>query len=582
MKLFNINALRRSAIYLAAICALAGCAAEQPAPEVRESSPVSMPAKGSIAPSAATEVAQANLPHADSGATAPLLEGIGPLHFPISTDVPLAQAYFDQALTLAFGFNHAEAVRSFKEAARRDATCGICWAGAALAMGPNINAPMAADAVTPAWEAVQQALALKEFENLREQAYIDAIATRYSEDGKDRPALDVIFAGSMAGLVDQYPDDLHARTLHAEALMDLMPWEYWNDDGSPASENTVTVVRELEYVMAKDPLHPGAMHLYIHAMERFEPHKAVDAADRLGPLVPVAGHLVHMPSHIYLRVGRYADAVDANAKASLADEDYIAQCNAQGLYPAAYYPHNIHFLWYSAMMEGRKQLSIDSALKLAERVPADMAAQMGALQSYVAVPVYTYVRFGMWQDVLDLPAAPENLPFTRAMHHYGRGLAQAALGDVAAAKKELSELKTLAETDALKNMNMRRPGVTADLLGIAESLVAARIARQANDADGELDALLAAVEHQDALPYTEPPLWHYPVRQTLGEAQMRAGDYSAALVTFAEDLVHFPMNPWSLYGTELAKTELGEDTAAVAQQRKQAWRNADIEPAVSW
>ena len=331
-------------------------------------------------------------------ATAPLLEGIGPLHFAISTNVANAQKYFDQALTLAFGFNHAESVRSFREAARLDPTCGICFWGVALALGPNINAPMADAAIAPAWQAVQDALARREFENKSEQAYIDAIVARYSEQGSDRKTLDFLYAGAMAGLAKRFPEDLHARTLHAESLMDLMPWEYWKDDGSPANNHTVTFVAELEHehVMQQDPQHPGAAHLYIHAMERFSPEKAVSAADRLGPLVPVAGHLVHMPSHIYLRVGRYSDAVDANTKAAMADEDYIAQCNAQGMYPAAYYPHNIHFLWYAALMEGRKTLAIDSALKLAERVPTAVAKQMGALQSYLAVPVYTYIRFGMW------------------------------------------------------------------------------------------------------------------------------------------------------------------------------------------
>lgn len=517
-----------------------------------------------------------------AGVTAPLLEGIGPLQFPISTNVPLAQDYFNQALTLAFGFNHAEAVRSFKEAARRDATCGICWAGAALALGPNINAPMSAEAVEPAWQAIQTALALREFETPQEQAYIDAIATRYSEDGEDRKALDVIYAGSMSGLVEQYPNDLTARALRAEALMDLMPWAYWNDDGSPANQNTNILIEDLETVMAADPQHPGALHLYIHVMERFEPQRAVAAADRLGNLVPVAGHLVHMPSHIYLRVGRYSDAVDANAKASEADEDYISQCNAQGLYPAAYYPHNIHFLWYSAMMEGRKTLAISSALKLAERVPLAMAEQMGTLQSYIAVPVYTYVRFGMWDDVLALPDAANNLPFSQAMLHYGRGLAHAAQGDIAQAEAELAKLKTVAKSEPVQSLNMRMPGVNEPLLGIASNLVSARIERSKGNDAAELVALQQAVALQDSLPYTEPPHWHYPVRQTLGEAQLRAGQFDEASQTFAQDLIHFPRNPWSLYGAELAQDGLGQPDADLQEQRVHAWRNADIEPAISW
>ena len=512
---------------------------------------------------------------------APLLDGIGPLRFTISTSEPRAQAYFNQALTLAFGFNHAEAVRSFREAARLDPTCGICYWGVALALGPNINAPMSAEAVAPAWQAVQHALALRKFENAREQAYIDAIVTRYSESGEDRATLDLLYATAAANVAKQFPDDLHARTLHAEALMDLMPWEYWNDDGSARNEHTLTLVNELEHVLARNPDHPGAAHLYIHAMERFEPFKAEAAADRLGPLVPVAGHLVHMPSHIYLRVGRYADAVDANARAAMADEDYIAQCNAQGLYPAAYYPHNVHFLWYSAMMEGRRTLAVENALKLAERVPVAVAKQMGALQSYIAVPMYTYVRFGMWQDALNLEAPDEDLPYAYAMHLYGRAMAQAATGDLRAARTTARQLKRVARSDAIKNLNMRRAGVTPNLMEIAMQLVQARIQRAASNSRRELRALAKAVEAQDALPYAEPPLWHFPVRQALGEAQLRAGLHGDAQKTFEEDLQHFPRNPWSLFGMEQALTAQNQNTDELRAQRVHAWRNADIDPLIN-
>ena len=283
---------------------------------------------------AATPLAVAAQP-ADPPPVAPLLEGIGPLHFPISTVEPKAQRYFNQALTLAFGFNHAEAVRSFRAAAALDPTCGICYAGAALAFGPNINAPMSDEAIEPAWEAVGLARAQRRHETARERDYIDAIALRYSQDGEDRAALDASFSEAMGTLAAMYPDDLHALTLHAESLMDRIPWAYWNDDGTP-KEMTTTLVAALEKVLTGEPEHPGAAHLYIHAMEEFTPKKAEAAADRLGDLVPVAGHLVHMPSHIYLRLGRYHDAVAANERAAAADEDYIAQCNAQGLYPATY------------------------------------------------------------------------------------------------------------------------------------------------------------------------------------------------------------------------------------------------------
>jgi len=315
---------------------------------------------------------------------APLLEGIGPVNFPVSSQVDLARAYFNQALTFSYGFNHAEAERSFREAARLDPDCGICWWGVALVNGPNINKAMDDAQVAPAWEAVQKALALREGASELEQALIDAVATRYSEDGGDRAALDAVYAGSMRAVADRFPDDPHVLALYAESLMDLYPWSYWNDDGSP-KEHTEALVAAIEKAIEIDPQHPGALHLYIHAMEQYTPQKAVAAADALGPLVPVAGHLVHMPSHIYLRVGRYHDAVLANTEASLADEDYIAQCNAQGFYPAGYYPHNIHFLWYSAMMEGQKELAVASAQRLHEKIDLGMARQFGSIQRYLAV-----------------------------------------------------------------------------------------------------------------------------------------------------------------------------------------------------
>lgn len=516
-----------------------------------------------------------------AGVTAPLLDGIGPLHFPISTQVPMAQKYFDQALTLAFGFNHAEAVRSFREAARQDPTCGICYWGVALALGPNINAPMGEEAIPQAWEAVQQALALREQETPREQAFIDAISTRYSEKGDDRAALDLVYAGSMQRLVERFPEDHNARTLMAEALMDLSPWAYWNDDASPAP-HTQKFVAALEQVIDEQPNHPGALHLYIHAMEQYSPGKAEAVADRLGPLVPVAGHLVHMPSHIYLRVGRYHDAVIANTKASLSDEDYIAQCNAQGLYPAAYYPHNIHFLWYSAMMEGRRELALASAHKLRDRVPLEMAKMMGSVQQFLAVPSYTYVRFGLWEEALAEAPPPADLPLAQAMWHYAHGMAYASTGRLVEAQSSLAELQQLQSNGTLEALVVRQGHpVAPTLLNIATHLVAARIA-QLQKLDGvELEQLSNAVAAQDSLPYTEPPFWHFPVRQELAAAQLRQGDAAAAAATYRADLVKFPRNGWSLYGLLQAQPQ-AQDAAALTAELETAWKYSDIEPTAGY
>lgn len=514
--------------------------------------------------------------------TSPLLDGIGSLHFPISTDVPLTQAYFNQGLTLAFGFNHAEAVRSFNEAARRDPTCGICFWGAALALGPNINAPMSDEAVEPAWQALQQARLLSVHETSAEQAYIDALSRRYSANGADRAVLDASYAEAMADLTQQYPDDLHARTLYAEALMDLMPWGYWNDDGTPSRPETLTLVSELEAVLASDPEHAGAAHLYIHAMERFEPKKAEAAADRLGSLVPVAGHLVHMPSHIYLRLGRYADAVDANLKASLADENYIAQCNAQGLYPAAYYPHNVDFLWYAAMMDGRRELSLATATKLANHIDPVMAVSFPAMQRHLLAPAFTHIRFGEWESVLELPApAPlADLPFMAAMFHYTQGLAHAALGDREEAAAELALLRDVIATEAFSETVMMAPGVADSLATMASLVVEARIARGRGEQSRERELLEQAVALQQALPYTEPPMFHLPLRQVLGDALLKAGEPALATAVFAQDLTQFPKNPWSLYGLEMSLDGVAGVEGDVRRARELAWSRSDVEPMV--
>ena len=529
---------------------------------------------------ATTPMAAAAQP-TDPPPIAPLLEGIGPLHFPISTEVPKAQPYFNQALTLAFGFNHAEAVRSFRAAAALDPTCGICYAGAALALGPNINAPMSEEAIEPAWKAVRLARAQRHHETDPERDYIDAIAVRYSEDGEDRAGLDAAFSEAMGALAAKYPDDLHALTLYAESLMDRIPWAYWNDDGTP-KEMTPDLVAALEKVLIGEPEHPGAAHLYIHAMEEFTPKKAEAAADRLGDLVPVAGHLVHMPSHVYLRLGRYHDAVIANERAAAADEDYIAQCNAQGLYPAAYYPHNLHFLWYAAMMEGRRGLALATAERLRERVPVEVAREMGAIQAYLPVRMFTFARFGMWDEALAEPAEADGLPYAAAMRHYGRGLAFAAKGDVEAARAELAALEATRDSAEFDLVVLRRAGISGKLVDIAANLLKAGIEKHLGNTGREVELLREAVDIQLTLPYSEPPFWHYPVRQSLGTALLRQGDAEAAREVFEADLVEFPGNGWSLHGLRQVLTLGGDSMGEVDARLQAAWQYSDIAPGTGW
>jgi tetratricopeptide (TPR) repeat protein len=359
--------------------------------------------------------------------------------------------------------------------------------------------------------------------------------------------------------------------------MDLYPWAYWNEDGSPR-EHTGALVANIEKAIELDPKHPGALHLYIHAMEQHTPERAEAAADALGPLVPVAGHLVHMPSHIYLRVGRYHDAVLANTEAALADEDYISQCNAQGFYPAGYYPHNIHFLWYSAMMEGQKELALASAERLHGKVNLEMARQFGSIQRYLAVRGATYVRFGMWEEALAEPEAPEGMPMASFSRDYARGVALAATGDVAGARDVLARMQAQRESGELEAVMDRQGDIAGSLTEIAVRLVAAEIAKAEQDDAAEIEHLKAAVAAQDSLPYTEPPFWHFPVRQALGSAYLRMGEPGLAQTAFEEDLANFPDNGWSLYGLRQAQVALGAETAGLDEAVAQAWQHADIEP----
>jgi tetratricopeptide (TPR) repeat protein len=313
-------------------------------------------------------------------------------------------------------------------------------------------------------------------------------------------------------------------------------------------------------------------------MERFTPDKAEVAADKLGPLVPVAGHLVHMPSHIYLRLGRYHDAVTANQAAALADEDYISQCNAQGFYPAGYYPHNIHFLWYAAIMEGRKELAVETARRLHDKVDLDMARQFGSIQRYLGVRAATYVRFGMWEEALNEPELPADMPAAVFMRDYALGVAQAATRDLDAARATLARMRTARASEDFDAV-MDRQGDIGNLLGdLAIELVEAEIARTEADGEREIAHLKAAIAAQDALPYTEPPFWHFPVRQALGSAYLRLGDPAAAAATFAEDLDNFPKNGWSLYGLRAARAAQGLPTDDLDSAVAAAWQYSDIPP----
>jgi tetratricopeptide (TPR) repeat protein len=514
----------------------------------------------------------------------PLLDDLGSHHYPISTTVALAQRYFDQGLILAYGFNHAEAARAFEAAIAADASCAMCYFGLAYVLGPNINAPMAPEAVTPAWQALQQAIALSPQIPAKEQALIQALERRYAADPNvDRAALNWAYADAIAQVHQQYPDDLEIATLYAEAIMDTMPWDYWEASGQPKPA-TSTLLSLLERVLAINPNHIGALHLYIHAVERERPELAEDEADRLLALVPGAGHLVHMPSHIYVRVGRYHDAVLANQAAIAADQRYL-QAGDGSLYALAYPPHNYHFAWFGALMSGQYQVAAAAAARTAQVDPALMRRPdlAGSLQHYLCAPLYTQVRFSRWQEILATPAPAADLKYPTGVWHYSQGMALAATGQSRAAVDHLRALQALAADPELATVLIWGFNSTGQVLELAAAVLAGEVAAAQGQYSQAVAYLQRAVILEDQLRYTEPPDWYAPTRNLLGQVLLRAGRYSAAEAAFRADLAHYPENGWSLHG--LAQSLRGQRQGAAAQvvqvRFETAWRYADT-PLIAW
>lgn len=508
---------------------------------------------------------------------APVFEGLG-AHRMTVTATPEAQKFFNQGVNLVFGFNHAEAIRSFREAARLDPNCAMCWWGVAFALGSNINLAMPDDAIPAAWAALKNAEALAPKVTPREQAWIAALSKRYAETkAADRAALNAAFAQAMGELAAKYPDDVDAQVFWAEAMMDTQPWDYWEADGKTPKGHGATIIATLEKAMAANPDHPGALHLYIHAVEASTtPERAEPAADRLLKLMPGAGHIVHMPSHIYYRVGRYADAAAANEAAALVDENYIATCRAQGFYPAGYYGHNIHFLWTSAEMEGRYQAAIDAARRLVKAVDADnLSRQMAFAELYNLTPVVTLLRFGRYQEILAEPAPHASLTLDTAMWLYAQAFAHANTGDLAAARADrakLAELQT-AQFDKYEVF-----GVPAEaMVPLALALADGEIARKSGDLDAAVAHFRRAQAMERALPYTEPAYWHRPVAHLLGAALLEGGKPGEAEAVYRDSLHHYRRDGWALAG--LVKALEAQGKAADATQARaelaEAWKRAD-------
>ncbi len=517
------------------------------------------------------------------GAT--LLEGLGDYSMPVTSSGPDVQRWFDQGLAMTYGFNHDAAERSFLKAAEIDPDCAMCWWGASLVLGPHVNSSMDPANNAKAWDRLQRAQAAAEDATDKERAFIAALAARYAaEPPADRRPLDEAYAAAMAKLAADYPDDLDAATLHAEALMDLQPWNYWDADGQPIG-GTSTVVSQLESVIARNPDHAGALHLYVHAVEASpDPARGVAAADRLRDLLPGSGHLVHMPAHIYARVGRYHDAVIANQKAIVADDTYLAICKpGPGVYPLGYVPHNHHFLWFAATMEGASAIAIDAARTTGEKTSDPQLMRMPgfeAMQNFALTPLLADVRFGRWEQVAATPKPADDLPYMVAMWHYAQGMAAVRQGRTEDARTHHEALKLAAVDPTIEKMMTWDRYSLAGGVRIGERFVAAEIARAGKDFGAAIAALNEAVAIEDTLPYDEPPAWHWPTRQLLGETLLAAGKAAEAESAYRAELKRNPENGWSLHGLEraLRAQKRRAEADAVAARFAAAWANADVAP----
>jgi tetratricopeptide (TPR) repeat protein len=506
---------------------------------------------------------------AKASSAVPLFSNLGDFHHPISSKVADAQKYFDQGMRLVFAFNHGEAIRAFSEAARLDANCAICYWGIALAYGPHVNAGMDSASGVQAYQALQKAKRLAGDASESERAYIEALVPRYeAEPRPDRARLDSAFAEAMRQLAARYPDDLDALTLYAEAKMDLRPWNYWQPNGQPYA-GTQEIVDVLERVIARHPNHPGACHYYIHAVEAVAPEKAVACAERLAQLMPGAGHLVHMPAHIYIRVGRYNDAIEANVHAVHTDETYIASEGPSGVYPIGYYPHNYHFLGFAQMMAGRSADAIATARTLVSKVPLDIARAVPLVADMVAYHHIALARFGRWDELLALTPVPADVPSAHAQSEYARGVAFAATGRFDQAQAAMANVQRVAASSE---------GQSKVLAEIAVHSLMAEIAARRGQPDDAIQHFRAAQQLEDGMLYFEPPPWPLPVRHSFGPVLLKAGRAAEAEQAYREDLKRFPENGWALFGLETALRAQGRtaDANAVKARFEAAWAKSDV------
>lgn len=559
------------------LLALAGCVTKERQGIGRMIPPASQPATVSVCgpPTVADTAWYA------SGKKAPLLPGLTGITFPISSQNPATIAYFRQGLMLAYGFNHAEAARSFYEATRQDSSCAMGYWGYAYVLGPNYNAGMETDNFSRAYKAVRQAQRRAGHATPKEQALIAALAKRYpATPVADRSAYDQAYAAALKTVHQRYPTDPDIGTMYAEALMDMHPWDLWQKDGQPRPW-TVEIIGVLDQVLRRSPTHAGANHFYIHATEAStHPETANKSALLLTTLVPGAGHLLHMPSHTYIRTGAYHDGTLANLRAIQADSGYTAACHAQGMYPLAYHPHNFHFLTATATLEGNRKLALWGAEKLAGHVSKPLMKDpiLGpSLQHLYTIPYNVAVKFGRWDEVLAMTNFDTTLVYPQAIRHYARGMAWLGKKNSASARRELAKLRMLGQdTAALKGIlfGINPMHMVTD---IAQQELEGAILQQEGQYARSISVLRKAVALEDQLKYNEPPDWFFSVRHQLGAVLLEAKQYPAAIAVYRQDLARLPHNGWALSG--LYQAYLASGNTAQARQTKQelsqAWQWAD-------
>ena len=516
-----------------------------------------------------------------SGKKAPLFSKLEGIHFPVSTNNPEAQQYFNQGLMLSFAFNHAEAGRSFFEAARQDSTCAMCWWGFAYVLGPNYNAGMEKDNFQRAYDALQKAKSYSASCTQKEKDLIEALTHRYSNDTTiARPVLDSAYATAMRGVYKKYTADVNVAALFAESLMDLNPWNLYKKDGT-IQPWTPEILSVLEKCLQTEPRHAGANHFYIHATEMSQhAEKALASANLLRDLVPGAGHLVHMPSHTYIRIGKYHEGVVANQKAVLVDSLYMEACHAQGVYPLAYYPHNYHFISACATLCGESKVAMIGANATSNHSHKKLMRDpdWATLQHYYAIPWFVEVKLGLWNDILHSAAPEKDLKYPSVIWHYAQGMAMLSKNNIPDAKKHLLEMKAIMTDTTLKNLTIWGINSIYDICVIASKTLDGEINAKEKNYPVAITLLLEAVEQEDALNYDEPPDWFFSMRHHLGAVLIEAGKYQEAIKVYDEDLKTYRENGWALTGLMHCYEKLGdkEKYDETKIRFEEAWKHADI------